>query len=268
MESLLFLHYDGQCPWHLWMKEQVENAAGELGCKVEIVDLTRNPEAAERHRVFLPFMTIIRDEIRTPGPVPARELVRMAREGMESGKTVLKPLKPEGRAQTVSPLTVENVCDTCRLCNYDTAEACEAKLQWARLVEEASGNEIMGFISYEGDEPVGAIEFVPAPLVPYPLPEKTPATAFITCVYSREDDVLDYRGQVLEHLIGHLPALGYERVRVISGRRTAYPNGPTPLFVRHGFTEVLEVGRAIFSMGEEEQVLMERDLRTSLVPKA
>jgi hypothetical protein len=260
MEDLLYLHYDGQCPWHLWMKKRVENAASELECNVEIVDLTRNPEVAEQYRVFFPFMTIIRDEIRTPGPVPARELVRMAREGMESSKTVRKPLKPEGHAQTLFPLTVENVCDTCRLCNYDTAEACKAKREWACLVKKASGTKIIGFISYEGDEPVGAIEFIPAPLVPYPLPEKTRSTAFITCVYSREDDVLDYRGQVLKHLIGHLPTLGYERVQVISGRRTAYPNGPAPLFNRHGFTEV---SSAIFSMRQDEQLLMERDLRTS-----
>ncbi len=263
MGDLLFLHCDGQCPWHLWMKEQVVEAARELGYNVEIVDLTRDPEMAERYRVFFPFLTIIRGEIRTSGPVPARELVRIAREGMEASKTVPKPLKPQGRAQTISSLTAENVCDTCRLCNYDTAESRGAKRKWAGQIKEATRDKVVGLISYDGDEPVAAVEFVPSTLVPYPLPEKQPTTAFITCVYSREGDALDYRGQVLEHLISLLPTMGYEKVQVMSGRRTPYPNGPGPLFVLHGFEEVAEVGDAILSLGREEIVLMGRDLTTS-----
>ncbi len=257
---LLFLHNGGQCPWHLWMIEQVREAASKLNGTVRIVDITQKPKIAAKYQVFFPLMTVLNDELRIPAPISANELIRIATEGVTEGQTILKPFKPPGTVKKVSPLTVENIIDTCRLCNYDTVQAHRAKQEWAAKTKGAIHDEFLGFAAYEGKKLVGVVEFLPASLVPYPLPETSPAIAFITCIYSIEESKLDYRGQVLEHLIEYLKTQGYKKVQVIAGRRTAYPNGPVSLFFGKGFKEVAEIDSIILKMRKEELVLMEKGL--------
>ncbi|MFX1251872.1 MAG: hypothetical protein ACFFCZ_09710 [Promethearchaeota archaeon] len=256
----LFLHNGGQCPWHLWMMDQVNEAANTLNGTVRIVDITQEPEIATRYRVFSPLMTVINHKLRIPAPISANELVKIATEGVTENQTISKPIKPPGTAKKVSPLTVENIIDTCQLCNYDTVQAHKAKQEWADRTKRTLQDEFLGFTAYEGKQLVGVVEFLPASVVPYPLPDKSPTIAFITCVYSIEESKLDYRGQVLEHLIEYLKAQDYKKVQVIAGRRTAYPNGPVSLFFRNGFKEVTEIDSIILKTRKEELVLMEKGL--------
>ncbi len=112
---------------------------------------------------------------------------------------------------------------------------------------------------------MGVVEFLPATVIPYPLPKKEPAIAFITCIYSLSDgfdqgEGPDYRGQVLDHLLGYLSKQAYRKVQVIAGRRTPYPNGPVPFFLSHGFKELTELDRVVLTVGREELVLMENDI--------
>ncbi|MCL0094170.1 hypothetical protein M1O53_04235, partial [Dehalococcoidia bacterium] len=68
-------------------------------------------------------------------------------------------------------------------------------------------------------------------------------------------------GQVLDHLIvNYLPNQGYEKLQVIAGRRTPFPNGPTSFFLSHSFKVSGEVDSIVLEEGEEELVLMEREL--------
>ncbi|MFX0094645.1 MAG: hypothetical protein ACFFBD_23115, partial [Candidatus Hodarchaeota archaeon] len=211
---IVFLYFGAQCPWTLWMIEQAKDAADQLGDSIDIVDIIQKPEMAVRYNVFFPFMTIIDNELRIPGPIPAIKLVEIVKGGLKPNQAILKSLKPSGRSKIVYPLTIGNIADTCQLCNYSTAQAREAKCEWASKVKKVTQNDILGFIAYEGKKAIAVVEFLPSPLVPYPLPEKNPKIAFITCIYSIENADLDYREQVLNCLIVYLSNQGYEKIQV------------------------------------------------------
>lgn len=260
IEDLVFLHLGGQCPWHRWMKGQVEKAAKILDGTYSIIDMTEEPEYARRHRVFFPMMTIIKGETRLVAPLPAREMVRLYQEGVAPGRTTTKELKPQATANRIAVLNSENITHTCELCNYNTDDAKMSKLIWWESIKRDSKNDSFGLISYVGDIPVAAVESVPIDSVPYPLPSKDETGMFITCIYSLEQSEVDYRGQLLERLSEKLFEQGYERVQVISGRRTAYPNGPLSLFKGYGYAELVELDCVLLKEKEEEIVLLEKVL--------
>lgn len=256
----LVLHFGGQCPWHLWMIEQAKRAATQVDGTVEVVDVMKKPEIAGRYRLFFPFMTVINDKVRLPSPIPATGLVKIAREGVAANPTILQAANPEEQAEKVEPLTVENIVDTCPLCIPSSeTRGCQVKQAWASMLKDKVQEGVLGFITYEVEKAVGVVEFLPAPLVPYPLPKKESTIAFITCIYSLKDG-LDYRGQVLDHLIDYLPNQGYKKLQVITGRQAPYPNGPTSFFLSHSFRVLDEVDSIVLKEGEEELVLMEKEL--------
>lgn len=262
LSHLLVLHFGAQCPWQPWAVEQARRAAVQLGGTLRVADVARQPELAERFRLFFPFMTIVDGNIRLPSPTPARELVRVATEGLTVAPARVTSCEPDGEADTVVPLTAANVADTCGLCiQPGEVQGCRAKAAWAGGIARQVPGGILGFVAYQDRQAVGAVEFLPAPLVPYPLPEKEPGTAFITCTYSTEEGP-DYRGQVLERLIRHLEGADYRELQVIAGQRTPYPNGPEAFFRRHGFERVDEVDRVTLQEGEEVLVLLRRRLWT------
>jgi len=257
----LVLHFSGQCPWHSWIIEQARDAATQLDGTVEVIDVMTRPEIAHRYRLFFPNITVIDDTVRLAWPTPADRLVKIAREGIAAKPTILQAPSPQARTEKVEPLTVENIVDTCPLCIPSSeTRGCQVKQAWASMLKDKVQEGVLGFIAYEGEKAVGVVEFLPAPLVPYPLPEKEPTIAFITCIYPFEEDGLDYRGQVLDHLIDYLPHQGYKKLQVIAGRRTPYPNGPISFFLSHRFGVSDEVDSIVLKEGEEELVLMERQL--------
>jgi hypothetical protein len=267
--EFLVLHFGGQCPWHLWVIEQAKSAATHVGGTVEVIDVTHKPEMAARYRLFFPFMTIINETVRLPSPTSASRLIGIAREGLTAQPTVLQISGPETQAEKVAPLTVENIADTFPLCVPSTeSQGCIAKRAWAYMLKDKVRKGILGFIAYdEQGKAVSAVEFLPANLIPYPLPEKDPSLAVITCIYSPPNGLgtdqaggSDYRSQVLKHLMEYLSAHGYGKLQVIAGRRTPYPNGPVPSFIAHGFRELGEIDRVVLTEGAEELVLMEKEL--------
>jgi hypothetical protein len=153
-------------------------------------------------------------------------------------------------------LTPNNIEVACTFCMADTeAQAIQSKRQWALRYGEA----VLGYLAYEGESMVGGIEFLCASRVPFPLPDRQPTTAFITCLYSTED-AQDYRAQLLEYLLTQLSGSSYQRVQVVAGRHLAYPNGPEPIFSAQGFREVAILDRVVLNEGEDTLVLMERRL--------
>jgi hypothetical protein len=118
---------------------------------------------------------------------------------------------------------------------------------------------LLGFVAYQGGRAVGVVEFLPAPLVPYPLPEKDPRVAWITCLYGREDGP-DFRGHLLEHLLRYLQGSDFRTLQVVAGRCLPYPNGPEPVFRQHGFETAGELDRVVLREGEDTLVLLRRDL--------
>lgn len=256
----LLLHFGGQCPWHLWMIEQARMTAAQIEGSIEVVDVMKKPEIAARYRLFFPFMTVINDTVRLPSPIPADGLVKIAREGVVAKPTIFQAPSCEAQAEKVEPLTVENIVDSCPLCIPSReARGCRAKQVWASRLNDEVEEGVLGFVAYEGRKAVGVVEFLPALLIPYPLPEKNPTLAVITCIYSLQDGA-DYRGQVLGRLIDYLANQGYQTLQIIAGRRTPYPNGPVSFFLSHGFRELGEVDSVVLNEGEEELVLMAREL--------
>ena len=254
------LHFGGQCPWHLWMIKQAREAANTINSTLEVVDVTNNPEIALEYNLFFPFMTIINDKFHLPSPITSEQLIRICREGVVSQPTISHIKRPEARAKKVEPLTTTNIQDSCSFCiSQFRSGGCRAKFEWAEKIKNKVPKGILGFIAYEDNKTVAVVEFLPSIIIPYPLPEKHSTIAFITCIYSLENEH-DYRGQVLDHLIGYLPALNYSNLQVIAGRRSAYPNGPVAFFTSYGFKELCELGKVILKEGTEDLVLMERRL--------
>lgn len=256
----LVLHFGAQCPWHSWAIEEVRKAADHASGTCEVIDVLKKPEYAVRYRQFCPFLILINDSIRLSSPMSADELVRIAREGIEAKPTILQVMSPEAEAERVEPLTIENMTDTCMICNWrrDSQEY-RAKLTWVSQIKAEVPDGIVGFIAYEKGKAVSFVEFLPSPLIPYPLPEKNAKVAVINCLYPLEDGP-DYRSQVLKRLIDHLRSLGYSKLQVISGRRTLAPNGPVSFFLPYEFKEVKEVDKLVLKRGAEELVLMEKPL--------
>jgi hypothetical protein len=156
------------------------------------------------------------------------------------------------------PLTATNIVKTCRLCiPPEEGHGCLSKADWmTRITRRVPGN-VLGFIAYHTDQVVGAVEFLPAALVPYPLPEKAPEIAFITCLYSLENGS-DYRGQVLVCLEEYLRETAFREIQVIAGKRTSNPNGPESFFTHFGFHPVCGLGNITLAEGEDELILLRR----------
>jgi len=259
VRKVRFLHFGAQCPWHAWMKEQAREAAGLLGASFEVVDVGAHPEVASRHKMFFPFLTVVNGLFRLAAPVSARRLVELAQEGVSDvvGLPERMSRSVQGdRVQRLSPRLVPLACQLCTPEGFPGAGR-DLKQAWAeRMAEKVKGGEL-GLLLMDGGRPVAAIEHLPSPLVPYPLPRKDPAVGFITCLYSRGNG-LDYRPQVLEAFLAKAHRLGYREVQVVAGRGRPHPNGPASFFVRRGFAELAPLGEVMLEDGHDRLVLLGR----------
>lgn len=258
--KFIVLHFGGQCPWHSWMIKQAQKAADVINGTLEVIDVMNHPEAALHYRQYFPFMTVINDSLRLPSPISSDELVEIAGEGLISKSTVQHIQRRKAWTNKIEPLFETNIQDTCSLCiNKSDSEGCRAKYEWANKLKNKVQKGILGFIAYKDNKTVAVAEFLPSALIPYPIPVKQPTIAFITCIYSLEDEH-DYREQVLDHLIKYLPQLNFAKLQVIAGRRSAYPNGPVSFFSSSGFKELCKLDKVVLREGEEDLILMERKL--------
>jgi hypothetical protein len=257
------LHFGRQCPWFMWVIEQAKQAASQTASSFEAIDIAERPDRAAHNGCFFSLLTVIDNKIRVASPTSAKDLVGIASKGLIAEPTVYQPAGPQSIAERVELLSATNIQETCILCITETEEApCLAKKRWATWLEYKTSQSFLGFIAYNQDRSVAAVELLPSTLVPYPLPKKKDVIAFITCLYSTSEmadlsETLDYRGFVLNHLLDYLPKYGYKKVQIVSGRRTAYPNGPAPFLHSYGFKEVSYLDQLVFTIGREELLLME-----------
>jgi hypothetical protein len=257
------LHFGRQCPWYLWVIEQAKQAANQTASSFEAIDISERPDMAAHNGCFFPLLTVIDNTIRVASPTPAKDLVSIASNGLIAEPTAYQPAGPQSIAERIEPLSATNIQETCYLCIPESEKApCLAKNRWATMIEHMMDRSFLGFIAYNENQPAAVVELLPSTLVPYPLPEKKDVIAFITCLYSTSEmadmvEKLDYRGFVLNHLLGSLPKYGYKKVQIVSGRRTAYPNGPAPFLHSYGFKEVTELDQFVLKIGREELLLME-----------
>lgn len=249
------LHFGGQCPWFGWTLEQVQLAAAQLQSNVEVLDVGEQPELAAQYRLFFPFMTVIDDTLRWPSPSSAEGFIKLVQEPSRLAVMSTMALPVQARASQIVPLTLENIESACAFCLPGAdVFARQEKRKWA----ERYGEMMIGYLALEAGRIVGGIEYLRASKVPFPLPEKRETTAFITCLYSSEDEgTPDYRGHLLEVALCQLPKQGYQNVQVVAGQRSSSPNGPSNLFRERGFREIEILDGVALRQGTDALILME-----------
>ncbi len=271
-EHIAFFHFGAQCPYQDRMLGDARIIARDLDRTFSSHDLLEEPELAKKHQIFTPIL-IIADSQRIIAPLDRREIKQLiVNKALESWSRYED--QPLQRADTIKPLNADNINRTCWICEKGYIDIPELnKLRWAYILKEKMGKDFFGYIgSKDIDkfthikwEHVGAVEVLPANLIPYPIPEHDEKTAFITCVYSEKKvgnhyAEGDYRQHMLEHAIENLPSEGFERIQVIAGSSTAYPNGPVRIFTDLGFKEKEILQRIELSDGPEEFILLEYNL--------
>lgn len=255
--SLVVLHSGFQCPWHDWVASQAKEAAERLQAEFKQIDIWRDREAAERYRVFCPFLVLIDETLRLSSPFSADQLESFARSGAPSVASEPIAAREPGIPETIVPLTPDNLMDSAHVCGCRTAcREMVAKQDWYLRVAEGTGSETIGLIGYDEQQAVCHVEFLPSSMSPFPLPDKSPQTAVIHCLYNLEQGP-DFRSALLERTVEYLVGRGYRRVQVVVGRHTPAPNGPAAAYADAGFREVIEVDRLLLQRGWETLVLME-----------
>lgn len=256
-----FIYFGGQCPWNEWMIDQIIASAKILEAKYELIDLMEQPEYAKKYYLFFPFTTIIDETIKIPSPLIAGEIIKIVREGFNISKSAHSIIKKEGISERIEPLTINNIQNSCALCNSSINPGyCSSKTIWASKISQQVPNNILGFISYKLGETTAVIEFLPSELMPYPIPLKNKETMFITCIYSSDFYNIDYRGEVLKKACNYLAENNFNKISVVSGEKSAFPNGPKDFFLNYGFSEKQNLGDVNLKIGRDKLLYMEKIL--------
>jgi hypothetical protein len=101
---------------------------------------------------------------------------------------------------------------------------------------------------------------IPSSSSPYSIP-KDDSTAFISCIYNSPDEPLDFRGELIDEVIAERNRRKYERIEVLSGVRSPFPNGQARFFERKRFfgdEQLLD--SVIMLSGSDEITLLTKDL--------
>ena len=257
-----FIYFGGQCPWKEWMIEQIISSTEILGIKYELIDLMEYPEYAEKYELFFPFTTIFDNSLKIPSPISAGEIIKITKDGYNIQTRISSNTRKKGKAEKISTLTIENIQDSCLICNASINPGyCFSKTNWALKINQLVPNNILGFISYNNEETAAVVEFLPSILVPYPIPKKEKSNLFITCIYSSFFQGPDYRGEILEKATEYLSENNFDRISVISGVNGAFPNGPKDFFIDYGFSVKKELGEVYLKEGIDNLIFMEKKIK-------
>jgi len=255
--SLVVLHCGLQCPWHDWVVSQAKEAAERLRARFEVIDIWRDREAAETHRVFSPFLLIIDETLRISSPFSSEQIEAFVRSGIPDAEAEPAAPRESGIPEQIVPLTPRNLMDSARVCGCRTGcREMVAKQDWYLRVAEETGSETIGLIGYSEQQAVCHAEFLPSTLSPFPLPDRSPQTAVIHCLYNLEQGP-DYRDALLRSALDHLAGRGYRRIQAVVGRHSPAPNGPASSYAEAGFREIADVDRLFVKRGWETLALME-----------
>jgi len=257
-KEVLYLHFGHQCPGTAYMGEQARKLAELLGMSYRGVDIGRDPTLAEKHNVFFPGTIVIDDfQLVYPGR-PEQMAESYRRREPLPGKTSYEP-RPQAsieRVETLSQCTAGNAF-TCCIPSLSQV-AMNSKLKWM----SETGTHFRGLVGYASGCVVGFVEVLPETAVPYPIGEKSPDRAFITCLYSPIEFGLefDYRQSLVAELLKVLPQHGYSGVSIVSGVNTPYPNGPETVLKPLGFVRTKLMGKALLRHSREEAWLLRKQL--------
>lgn len=254
-KQVSYFYFGRQCPG-FYMGEQARKAADLLGYEYGELDISHRPDIAEQHNLFCAG-TIVIDSFHLHFPGRPEQIVESyLAQGPLSGKHNYAPLPSEEVDDTL-PLTPDTLLQAFGLCIPSlTDDQLNFKREW--LDNYPQTQQFGGLIGFKGSTPVAFAEVLRETQIPYPLGEKRPNHAFITCVYSPNEWGLerDYRPSLLKRLVTELKRRGYTALSVISGLDLPYPNGPETIFTSCGFDRVKLMGPILLRHSWDEAWLM------------
>jgi hypothetical protein len=199
--------------------------------------VTGDEALCAEHRIFSPQMLLVNDKHRLHGPFSA-ERVSALLDDADAGPVAFTVRQSTDVVRgDLVPLTSETALSTCHTCAGGPDQGlCRGKAEWVAQMARESGLPHLGYLHMVGGRCVGGAEFLPSRMVPYPVPDKGPGDAFLTCVYI-SDERHDYKTHPTERLLLELGQLGFRTVSVAASTDAVFPNGPASWFERLGFED-------------------------------
>jgi hypothetical protein len=235
--SLRFFYFGNQCPHNGYLLARVKTLAWKESVTLHLHDITGDEDTCSKYGIFSPQMLLVNDRYRIHGPFSTdRVLELLEEENTEPSKSSSRQGDDVVRGDLV-PLTPDSALSTCDTCaGSPDPGLCRGKAEWVSEMMKASGAPHLGYLHIIRGRCVGGAEFLPSELVPYPIPGKRPAEAFLTCAYV-SDDEHDYKRHPVERLLRDLKGRGYESVSVAASTEGVFPNGPATWFEGLGFQD-------------------------------
>lgn len=241
MAELKFLHFGMQCPYHEHLIPRLEEVSNETGARLQVVDFSSDPEACRNYSIFSPTLLVVNGRHRWNGPFSKSDVVRLLNDDPPQRPPYSIPTPHRAFEGRLIPIDGNSVGLTCHTCfSKDDPDLCRAKSQWVGGVLSRTGLPHLGYLHLDGDKCVGGAEFLPIGEVPYPIADRSPGDAFITCSFLSSPDY-DYKSYPLRHLLVFLRERGFDRALVIASRQVVFPNGPMDWFERLGFRDLGQV---------------------------
>jgi len=236
--SLKFFHFGMQCPYNQCLVELLKEVCSTTDCTLQIFDIAENQQLCRTYQIYGPNLLIVDDHYRWNGPFSRDVLL-----------TLLRDEKPVRSAYCVQTGTVEfkgrllelndsSVVYTSQACFMkDDHSLCQAKAEWVRQILQKTGLPHIGYLNMDGERCVGGAEFLPAELVPYPIPGLQPKDAFITCSFLTHEDY-DYKSFPLRALLTFLKDSGFGRALIVASTEVLFPNGTVDWYCGRGFSDL------------------------------
>lgn len=250
LEKVLYLHYAAQCHGCQNMGSQAKEVAKLLDRDFAMIDIVQEPAYAAKYNVHFPGVIVI-DDFQTIFPGTPTEIIKSYHlKGPLPGQHTYTQL-PLEKPDTFCPL-LEKFNDACSVCipNPSSLGVAEKK-RWFSTLEGASG-----LVAYKHALPVAAVEWVPATIAPYPQIPQEEHAIFITCLYNSPLAPKDYRLALLQETFSQIRKQGFQKLYIIAGADTPYPNGPVPFLHHAGFEMEAMVGTVLLRHKWEDTYLL------------
>lgn len=258
LTDLKFLHFGMQCPYHEHLIARLERISAEHGASLQVIDFSSRPEICREYTIFSPTLLVVNGRHRWNGPFRDSDVLRLLADDPPTRPPYSVPVPESEFRGRLVPLDCAGVRLTCQACfQQNDPDLCAAKARWVGGVLARTGLPHLGYVHMNGDSCVGGAEFLPISEVPYAIPNRRRADAFITCSFVSSPD-WDFKSHPLRQTLSFLRERGFSRALVIASRDVVFPNGPMRWFEQHGFVDLGQV--AFEPQDNAEMHLLEKAL--------
>jgi hypothetical protein len=235
--NLRFFYFGNQCPHNCYLLARIKTIAWHEHVPLHLYDLTEDATVAEKYRIFSPNLLIVNDMYRLHGPFTKDRVHSMLDdERVEPSRYVIRQSDEVVRGDLVA-ITSDSVLQTSTACvGIDDSGLCRGKSEWVTNIVAKTGLKHLGYIHRVSGKCVGGAEFLPSPIVPYPIPDKRDGNAFLTCSYM-SDENSDFKTHPLEAMEKDLSDWGFDTLSVAASSEVVFPNGPAEWFEKKGFED-------------------------------